>query len=226
MRIIAISDPHLGNLEKMVNKFHYPPNYFEQVAQNVAAERADLLLIAGDLIWAEEYTDAFPELHHLQNLQAKTICFIEGNHDLWVLPYSQMYNLYNSPNFYFTSGRSLIFENIGICGIRGSEQGAPYITRELHLLQKALQELVRAEIEIAICLIHYPPTSLIFKNPEDSFAEDHYFALMEEYGINKVVYGHIHADHQLPINLYMKIDEVELYCTSIDYFNWQPVQIL
>ncbi|MHA1428558.1 MAG: hypothetical protein ACTSQI_21450, partial [Candidatus Helarchaeota archaeon] len=96
----------------------------------------------------------------------------------------------------------------------------------LRLLENALTELARADIALGICLMHYPPSSDIFRNPEESFAEDQYFSLIEESGIiDKVVYGHIHKDHNLKINLYMKVDGIELYETAIDYFDWNPVQI-
>ncbi|NVM55507.1 MAG: metallophosphoesterase [Candidatus Helarchaeota archaeon] len=228
MKILAIADPHLGKLEKMVQRFYYPPNYFEQLAANIAAETppADLLLIAGDLLWTKEYLEATENLQQLQALKARNICFIEGNHDHWVLDYAKMQQLYNTPSFYFLSGRSFILENVGVCGVRGTERHSSLKTREFLHLQNALKELTSADIDLAICVIHHPPTSLIFKNPEDSFAEDQYFALMEDYGINKIVYGHLHVNHQYKINLYMKVDNIELYCTSIDFFDWKPVRIL
>ncbi|MFX1297693.1 MAG: metallophosphoesterase [Promethearchaeota archaeon] len=227
MKIIAIGDPHLGNLEKMVNKFHYPPNYFEQIAKNIATEipSADLLLIAGDLVWNRDFSEATQELQPLQNLQVRNICFVEGNHDHWVTQYSTMYELYNTSSFYFLSGRNFFIENVGICGIRGTEKNSSLTMSEFRHLENCLKRLTNSDINLAICVIHFPPTSLIFKNPEDSFAEDQYFALMEEYGINKIVYGHLHAG-TYKINLYMKIDNIELYCTSIDFFNWKPVKIL
>jgi predicted phosphohydrolase len=202
----------------------------DQVAQNIARETppADLLLIAGDLVWNSSYTEIMEHLKSLQALQARNICFIEGNHDHWVYlwGYSMMYQLFNTPQFYFLSGKTFILEDVGICGIRGSEKSSSRKTREFLLLQKALNELNRANLNLTICLIHYPPSSQIFKNPAESFAEDQYFDLMEEFGINKVVYGHMHTDLNLKINSFMKIDNIELYCTSIDYFNWQPVRIL
>ncbi len=230
MKVLAIGDPHLGNLEKMVNRFHYPPDYFEQVAKNIAAEAPppDLLLIAGDLVWQKNYVAALTQLQPLQALQARNICFIEGNHDWpWLPSFSTMYDLYSAPEFYFVSGRAFILGNIGVCGVCGTNRESPRKTRELQVLQKALNALSRADFKVGICLMHYPPTSQIFKNPEESFAEDHYFDLIEEFGIiDKIVYGHIHKDQEFKINLYMKIDNIELYNTSIDYYDWTPVKIL
>ena len=228
MKIIAIGDPHLGNTEKMVERFHYPPNYFEQLSHNIELESpiADLLIIAGDLVWGTDFTDAVDQLDALQTLKAKNICFIEGNHDWWLPQYSTMYAFFKSPSFYFLSGRIFILENVGICGIRGTDKEASTKARELRLLENALTGLSKAAINLAICVIHFPPTSLIFQNPDESFAEDHYFDLMEEFGVNKVVYGHFHRDQNYKINPYLKIDDIELYCTSIDYFNWTPVRII
>ncbi|HUY01427.1 MAG TPA: metallophosphoesterase [Candidatus Deferrimicrobium sp.] len=226
MKIFAIGDPHLGNLEKMIQRFNYPPNYFTQLADNIARENPDILLIAGDLTWNKDFSDATTDLQSLQSLKAGNICFIEGNHDAWLPDYSQMYQIYNTSHFYFLSGRTFYHEKIGICGIRGTDKDAPQTTREIKLIENALRDLSKADIDLAICVIHHLPTSQIFKNPEESFAEDHYFTLMEEYNINKVVYGHAHEDHNVKINLYMKVDSIELYCCSIDYFNWSPVRIL
>ena len=124
------------------------------------------------------------------------------------------------------NGPLFIIENVGICGIRGCEKDSPYKIRELTHLQNALNKLSRAEIDLAICMLHYPPCSSIFKNPEESFAEDHLFDLMVEHNINKIVYGHLHSDQPFKINLHLKVENIDLYCTSIDYFNWQPIRIL
>ena len=228
MKIIAIGDPHLGKTEKMVDRFHYPPNYFDQLTHNIENEMppADLLLIAGDLVWGNDLSEAQDYLDELQKLKAGSICFIEGNHDWWIPQYSLMYAFFSTPTFYFLSGRTYISENIGVCGIRGSDLESSSKVREFRLLENALIELSKAAINLAICVIHFPPTSLIFKNPDESFADDHYFDLMQEYGINKVVYGHCHADQNYKIIPYLKIDNIELYCTSIDYFNWSFVKIL
>ncbi|MHA1360241.1 MAG: metallophosphoesterase [Candidatus Helarchaeota archaeon] len=210
MQILAIGDPHLGDLEKMVSKFHYPRNYFEQVARNLAATTpsADLLLIAGDLVWNKPFDEIIEHLNMLRALKAKNICFIDGNHDWpWLLKLSKMYELYNDPQFFFVSGRTFLFEDVGICGACGTDAWSPRKVRELRLLENALTELARADIALGICLMHYPPSSDIFRNPEES------------------VYGHIHKDHNLKINLYMKVDGIELYETAIDYFDWNPVQI-
>jgi predicted phosphohydrolase len=75
--------------------------------------------------------------------------------------------------------------------------------------------------------MHFPPCSEVFKDPEQSFAEDDFFALIEESGIiNKIVFGHIHRDQMFKINLYLKISGIELYSVAIDYHDWQPVHIL
>lgn len=230
MKILAIGDPHLGDLQKMVERFHYPPNYIEQVAQHIASTspRADLLLISGDLVWDKAFTAVLEDLQTLQAFQANNICFIEGNHDWpWLPEISKMQKLYNTPNFYFLSGRTFVIEDVGICGACGTHHESTRKARELSLLQKSLNELARKDFDTGICLMHFPPSSQVFQNPEDSFAEDDFFALIEEFGIiNKVVYGHIHLDHHLKINLYLKLDGIELYNTAIDYHQWQPVKIL
>lgn len=230
MKIIAIGDPHLGNLAKMVEKFHYPPDYIERVAKRIAAEtpQADLLLIAGDLVWNKDFSEVLEELETLQAFQAKKICFVEGNHDWpWLPEYSVMYELFSTPRFYFMSGRTFVLNRVGVCGACGADRESTRKSRELHVLQKALNELSRADIDLGICLMHYPPTSQIFKDPEQSFVDDDFFSLIEESGIiNKVVYGHVHKDQLFKINLYLKIDGIELYNTAIDYHDWQPVRML
>ncbi len=230
MKILAIGDPHLGDLEKMVNRFHYPRDYFEQVARNIAAENppVDLLLIAGDLVWNKPFDEIIPYLDMLHALDAKNICFIDGNHDWpWLLELSKMYELYNTPEFFFLSGRTFYFEDIGVCGACGTDAYSSRKARELRILENSLNELARADIASGICVMHYPPSSDIFQNPEESFADDAYFWMIQESGIiDKVVYGHIHRNHNLSINLNMKIDGIELYETAIDYHDWKPVRIL
>ncbi len=230
MKILAIGDPHLGNRQKMVERFHYPPDYMEQVAKSIATATppADLLLIAGDLVWNEDFSEVIEELKTLHAFEVKNICFVEGNHDWpWLPEYSKMYELFNTPRFYFMSGRTFIFNKVGVCGACGADRESTRKSRELHILQKALYELSRADIDLGICLMHFPPSSQIFKDPEQSFAEDDFFSLIEESGvINKVIYGHIHRDQPFKINLYLKINGIELYNTAIDYHDWQTVTIL
>lgn len=230
MKILAIGDPHLGDLEKMVNRFKYPSDYFEQVGLNLIAENPppDLLLVAGDLVWRKAFTEVLAELKTIEDLEVPNICFVEGNHDWpWLPEYATMYELFNSSKFYFLSGRTFIQEAVGICGACGSDRESPRKNRELLILQKSLNELSKTDIRTGICLMHFPPTSQIFKNPEQSFAEDALFSLIEESGIiQKVVYGHVHKDQLFKVNLYLKINNIELYNTAIDYHDWQPVRIL
>ncbi len=230
MNILAIGDPHLGNLQKMVERFHYPPNYIEQVARNLKAESppVDLLLIAGDLVWGKDFSEVLKEFQTLQAFQAKKICFVEGNHDWpWIPEINKMQELFNTPKFYFLSGRAFVLEDVGICGACGTNRESTRKARELKLLQKSLTELARKDFKTGICLMHFPPCSQIFHNPEESFAEDDFLSIIEESGIiDKVVYGHIHLDQLFKINLYLKVDGIELYNTAIDYHNWQPVKIL
>ena len=230
MKVLAIGDPHLGDHEKMVNRFHYPTDYFEQVTRNIEAESppADLLLVAGDLVWSNELTYGLEGLRPIQDIQVPNISFVEGNHDWpWLPELSKMYELYDSPEFYFVSGRVFVLDRVGVCGVCGADRESTRKSRELQVLKKALNELSRVDIDVGICLMHFPPSSHIFKNPEEAFAEDEFFSLIEESGIiNKVVYGHIHKDQIFKVSLYLKVDGIELYNTAIDYHDWQPVRIV
>lgn len=67
-------------------------------------------------------------------------------------------------------------------------------------------------------MIHYPP--LNDKGEPSAFTE-----LFKEYGVEKVIYGHLHGP-SLNTAFYGDFEGTEYIITSCDYLNFDPIKIL
>ena len=70
--------------------------------------------------------------------------------------------------------------------------------------------------EKIVCMLHYPPYT--FKEEDNEIT-----ALMEEFGVSAVVYGHIHA--YLKQHLVLEKNGITYYLTSCDLVNNTLIKI-
>ena len=79
--IYAISDTHLP-IQIQIEKYGAPLDYFQQVSNHLEQINPDILLIAGDLVWASKISEIQKELELIRELPGKLKFFIEGNYDI------------------------------------------------------------------------------------------------------------------------------------------------
>ena len=231
MKVYAISDLHLSTTcDKPMNIFGPVwDNYLDKVENDWKEKvgEGDLVLIAGDISWAMRLSDAYPDLDYISALPGKKV-ILRGNHDYWWKSISELRtNL--KPNMFAVQNDAIKFENVVVCGSRGwtvpeKEHKTPedekIYTRELIRMELSLKSacVQKQDGDELIVMIHYPPFN--------SKLEDSDFTkLFEKYGVNKVVYGHLHS-YDKKGKMYLNKNGIEYYLTSCDLTNNTLIEIM
>ena len=147
-----------------------------------------------------------------------------GNHDYWWKGINAV-RAALPENVFAIQNDCMKFGDVIVCGSRGwsaddkSEDGKRLYARELLRMEMSLQAMkkMRGEGDRVIFMIHYPPFNVRF---EDTPVTE----LFEKYGVDAVVYGHLHGK-----NCYAKklIDKhgIKYYLTSCDQVANRAVKI-
>ena len=230
MKIFAISDLHLSvNNEKPMDIFGpvwegYLDKIFAQWQELVSED--DLVLMAGDLSWAMKLEEVKPDLQMFDGLNGKKV-IIRGNHDYWWKSISSLRAIL-PPDFYAIQNDALRFDGVVLCGTRGwkgveknqvlSAEDQKIFDREVLRLEMTLQNAVKLKQDgdKLICMMHYPP--LGFAKEDTKFS-----LLMEKYGVDIVVYGHLHG-YKMP-ETHFERNGIEYFLTSCDEVDNNIVQI-
>lgn len=229
--VFAISDLHLcGRGDKPMDIFGgnwegyltaIKKSWLDSVNEN------DIVLIAGDISWAMNLSDAMDDLRNsIAELPGAKV-IIRGNHDYWWNSYNKL--MQSLPKgFSALQNNAIRFGNILVAGTRGwdiateqsSDEDKKIYARELIRLELALEDMKqkRKDGDTVIGMIHYPPFNL--RREASGFTE-----LFSRYGVDKVVYGHLHgkAAFVCPKTV---IDGVEYILTSCDLVNNKLIKIV
>ncbi len=228
MKIYAISDLHLSvNNPKPMDIFgptwdNYVEKIFEDWRQKVTND--DVVLLCGDFSWAMKIDEVVADFNLLKDLPGRKV-IIRGNHDYWWKSITAVRNIL-PPNFYAIQNDAVKFENVVFCGTRfwnfvdskSSSDDVKIYNRELIRLRLTLDSALKLKTDgdKLICMLHYPPYTIKEEDNEVT-------AIMEEYGVDAVVYGHIHAF--LKQNLVLKKGCATYYLTSCDLVKNALVEI-
>lgn len=231
MRIFAISDLHLSlNSQKPMDIFGPVwTNYLDQIEDSFAQNNItddDIVLIPGDISWAMRLDDALADLDYIARWKGQKV-ILRGNHDYWwksisVLRANLPHGIHAIQNDALKLGDTII------CGTRGwtvpenthkTDADKKIFDREVIRLELSLKDALRqrtADEEI-IVIMHYPPfNSLHHDSP--------FTRLIEEYGVKKVVFGHLHS-YDPRQTLVCEKNGVTYYLTSCDLVQNQLVRI-
>lgn len=230
MKIFAISDLHLSvNNPKPMDIFGPTwEGYLEKILKDwqdrVADE--DLVLMSGDFSWAMRLEQTQEDFSLIKNLPGKKI-LIRGNHDYWWGSISAVRRALPE-NIFAIQNDALKFGDYIICGTRlwnipdagkvQTQEDEKIYKRELIRLEMTLQNAVKLQApgQKIICMLHYPPYT--YKEEDNEVT-----ALLEKYGVYKVVYGHIHA--YCKQNLVLEKNGITYYLTSCDIVGNKLVEI-
>lgn len=228
MALYAISDLHLAlSGDKPMDVFgQHWYKHDEKIQENWYSKitEKDTVLIGGDISWSMKMEQGMRELEWIHKLPGSKI-IIKGNHDYWWGSISKLNSLFN--NMSFIQNNFFTYEDWAICGTRGwicpgsesfSLKDEKIYTRELIRLRLSLEGAVNKDYKKIICMIHYPPTN-------DKYESSGFTDIFEEFGVAKVIYGHLHGPS---LSRVMKGEKngVEYIMTSCDYINFDPVKIL
>ena len=221
MKIFAISDLHLDiNNTKPMNVFGPTwENYIDDIItdwnNNVTEE--DVVILAGDYSWAMKFEEVVPDFAWLDKLKGTKI-IVRGNHDYWWKSISAVRKALPK-NCYALQNDAIKIGNYIFCGNRGwnvpvgqfnTEEDKKIYSRELErtVLSFNSAKKLQEDKDKIIFVTHFPPFNI--KGEPNQMT-----GLIEEYGIYKVVYGHLHG-YTNPNLIFKNLNGVDYYLTSCD----------
>ena len=228
MALYAISDLHLGfNEDKPMDIFGEKwTGHPEKIKNNwiKKVNKEDTVLIAGDISWAMNSDSSSIDLQWIEELPGKKI-LSRGNHDYWWNSIKKLNASFENTKFLQNNYYS--YEDYAICGTRGwtcpggdkfTEKDRKIYQRELIRLRLSLDEAKKNGFSKFIVMLHYPPIN-------EGFEESDFVKIIKEYGVEKVIYGHLHGPSLKKV-LNGKVDGVEYIMTSADFLDFDPKMIL
>ena len=227
MALYAISDLHLSlSGDKPMDVFSEEwKNHDMRIRENwlKKVKEEDTVLLAGDLSWSMKLQGGKEELDFVAGLPGRKI-IIKGNHDYWWGSITKLNSMYD--NMDFIQNNFFAYEDYAICGTRGwvlpgsslfKEEDEKIFRREVLRLKMSLDAAKKKGFQKFIVMIHYPPVNETFKDSE-------FTDIFEEYGVEKVIYGHLHGK-SLQRVMTGERNGVEYILTSCDYIGFDPVLI-
>ena len=231
MKVFAISDFHLSlTADKPMNIFGPVwENYLETIEKdwNKKVSDDDIVLIAGDISWAMRFEEAKDDLKYLMRFKGNKV-IIKGNHDYWWNSISGLREILDNKTFALQND-AIKIGNFVICGSRGwlAKENGKFKSADDEKIYK--RELIRMELSLKngkalmeegdklIVMQHFPPMNN--KCEKNEFTE-----LYETYGVDKVVYGHLHAFDK-GFSMKFTKNKIDYYLTSCDLLGNKLVQI-
>lgn len=227
--LYAIADTHLSfSVEKPMDVFggawtDYVEKIRTQWTQTILPE--DTVIIAGDLSWAMRMEEADEDFRFLDRLPGEKI-IVKGNHDYWWSSLKKMHDRW--PNFKFLYNNFYVYNDYGICGTRGwacpgssgyKPEDEVIYQRELLRLENSLKQAKAAGLDKIIGVLHYAPTN-------EKFESNGFTGLFEKYGVEKVVYGHLHTEFGFKAGMTGVINGIDYALVSADYLAFTPLRVL
>lgn len=230
MKIFAIADLHLSfneNIDKPMDMFGKGwENHAARLRENWErlVSEDDLVLIPGDVSWALRIDEAMADFEWIHDLPGTKI-ISKGNHDLWWSRIKYLNSLYDDIIFLQNECCVVPGANIVIAASRGwpypgsdeySAHDEKIYARELGRMRMGLDAAKKEapDARIIACL-HYPPAGPSGK--ATAFTD-----LLEEYGVWKCIYGHLHGMPAFTTGIRGEVRGVEYMLTSLDYLGAVP----
>ncbi len=226
MNIYAVSDLHLSiNNPKPMDIFGAVwDNYLDDIERSLdCVGNDDLVLLAGDLSWAMTLDGAVADLEYIGKYNGKKV-ITRGNHDYWWKSISAV-RAALPPDVYAIQNDCMRFDDVIVCGSRGwsvddrSDDGKKLYARELIRIEMSLAAMqkIRTDKDKVVFMLHYPPFNVRFENTPVT-------DLFEKYGVNAVVYGHLHGKNCYAKKFLLK-NGVKYYLTSCDQVGNAAVKV-
>ncbi|WGX77154.1 metallophosphoesterase [Paraclostridium bifermentans] len=229
MSLYAIGDLHFSTaVNKPMNIFGDNwDNHEEKIINSWKSKvnEEDTVLIVGDTSWAINMNEAEADLNIIHSLPGKKI-YVKGNHDYWWTTVAKLNKLYDDMSF--LQNNFYQYEEYAICGTRGwicpndvkfTEDDDKIYRREAHRLKLSLDAAKKAGFKKIIVITHYPPTN-------DKLDPSLFTEIYESYGVEKVVYGHLHGKESFKMGLKGIRNEVEYNLVSCDYVDFNLIKIM
>lgn len=228
MSLFCIADLHLSlGTDKPMDVFQGWQDYTDRILKNwnniVKAE--DTVVVAGDISWAMKLEECYNDFDFINNKLNGNKILLKGNHDYWWGTKKKIDNYLSDNGF---DKIKILFNNsykIGkysICGTRGwnleidSEEDEKILNRELGRLRMSLDSADKDGETIVF--LHYPPVY-------GSLYCQEIFDLLNEYGIKKCYYGHLHGQKIIKYSYNGEYNGVNIKLISTDSTSFTPILI-
>ena len=228
LKIFAIADLHLSfneNIDKPMDKFGPGwESHTERLKKNWERLVTDEDIVPGDISWALRLEEAIADFDWIHSLPGTKI-ISKGNHDLWWGRIQYINTLYDDIVFLQNDCYVVPGEDIVVAASRGwpypgsdeySDHDEKIYAREIMRMKMGLDAAKAAapDSRIIACL-HYPPS-----DPKARPTE--FTKLLEEYGVWKCVYGHLHGMPAFNTGIKGNHRGIEYILTSLDYLGATP----
>jgi len=250
MNIWVLADLHLSLSVPEKNMEVFGPawnDYTNRIEKNWKASVGpdDLVLIPGDICWAQKMEEALIDLNWIDQLPGTKV-LLKGNHDYW-WPSNKRLKESLPPSIHFVYNNVFNWNGVSIGGTRlwdsaeynfdaiievtenplekkkseeeleeEKKQAVKIFKRELERLKLSLSQLDQSA-QLRIVMTHYPPIS---HDLRDSLTSK----LLESYHVNICVFGHLHnVKKDAPI--FGEKNQVLYVLTSADYLGFDPIML-
>jgi uncharacterized protein len=228
MAIFAIGDLHMsGDGAKPMDVFGPRwDRHMDTVSERwrEAVRPTDTVLIPGDISWAMQLEEAKPDLLTIADLPGTKV-LLRGNHDYWWNSVSKL-RAFLPPGMLALQNDSAVVGNVAVCGTRGwdfpteqlplDERETKIYQRECIRLKMTLENACRYGLPI-LAMTHFPPLL-------QDYRDTAFTALLEEYGVKRCIYGHLHgAGIRNGFNGFHR--GVEYRLVSCDAIDFSPVVV-
>ena len=228
MALYAIGDLHLSfGTDKPMDVFGGRwEGYVEKLKGGLSCiGPEDTTVLLGDVSWGLDLDSAKDDFAFISQIPGRKI-ILKGNHDYWWSTAAKFNKFCQENEFadmHVLNNNCFFYGDVAICGTRGwffeeEQQGThneKIFLRELGRLETSLKAAGDAE---KLCFLHYPPRYRGYICPE-------IIALMEQYGVRRCYYGHLHGDsHKLAME--GLVNGIEYHLLAADYVNFKPMQVI
>lgn len=250
MKIWALADLHLSLSVPEKNMEVFGPSwkdYTNRIEKNwkKSIGSDDLVLLPGDICWANNLEEALIDLHWIDQLPGTKV-ILKGNHDYW-WPSSKQLQEKLPSSIHFVHNNVVNWGDVSIGGARlwdsseyhfdeiievienplqkkkteeeiaeDKKQAVKIFQRELHRLTLSLSQLDQ-QANLRIAMTHYPPISSDLKDSRVS-------KIFETYNVDIAVFGHLHnVKKDRPI--FGEKNQILYVFTSADYLEFDPLRL-
>lgn len=223
MALFVIGDLHLSfGSDKPMDVFGEAwKEHYKKIETDWKAKvsESDTVIIPGDISWAMSFEDAMIDLKWIESLPGRKILF-KGNHDYWWTSLKKMSGIFETLTFVHNG--YAVYGELALIGTRGwlcpnevkfDENDEKVYKREIIRLENSILSARKDGYTKLYGVMHYPPTN--DKHDPSGFTE-----VFERYGVEEVVYGHLHAKSNFKYGIEGTYNGVKYHLTSCDYLDF------
>ncbi len=227
MALFAIADLHLSfGCDKPMDVFPGWKDYTKRLEERwkkVVGE-GDTVVVAGDISWGMSLQEAEKDFSFLESLPGEKL-LMKGNHDYWWSTRNKVDGFFQEHGFrtlHILHNNSYTVGDFAVCGTRGwlynseTEEDQKIVNREAGRLRMSLDSAEPGKEPVVF--LHYPPEF-------DGMACREITEVLQERGIKKCYFGHIHGGEAAKRVISGVHDGIRYQLIAGDYLKFEPLLV-